>query len=80
MQWNNAVIVRKSEGLHQAVASVAEAEALLLDDWQIFELESLGNALKACLLCNHDENSTRRARTAFETAARCSGILMQQSY
>jgi len=80
MQWNTKIVIQRADGCHQSITSVAEAETMLLDSWPLFEPESLGTALKACLLSNPDPESAEFARNAFERAARCSGILLPEAY
>ncbi|MEG7381988.1 DUF982 domain-containing protein [Bacillus subtilis] len=78
MMWSTKIVIRQAGGASQSISSVAEAEAILLDNWRLFELQSLGAALKACLLCNQDPKSTEFARSAFERAALLSGILLRE--
>ncbi len=80
MQWNTKIAIQRADGCHQSITSVAEAETMLLDSWPLFEPESLGTALRACLLSNHDPESAEFARNAFERAARRSGILLPDAY
>lgn len=80
MQWNTRIVIQRADGCQQSITSVAEAETMLLDSWPLFEPESLGTALKACLLSNHDPKSAEFARDAFERAARRSGILLPEAY
>ncbi|MFK0640909.1 MULTISPECIES: DUF982 domain-containing protein [unclassified Ochrobactrum] len=76
VHWNDAVIIEIADGITQTVRTVADAENILLSQWNRFELDSLGAAIKACLLCSHDIASTEDARLAFERAASTSGILV----
>ena len=76
LHWDDAVIIEIAEGITQRVRTVADAENILLSQWNRFELDSLGIAIKACLLCTHDIASTEDARLAFERAASTSGLLV----
>lgn len=76
VHWDDAVIIEIADGITQSVRTVADAENILLPQWNRFELNSLGAAIKACLLCSHDITSTEDARLAFQRAASTSGILV----
>ncbi|WP_245410261.1 DUF982 domain-containing protein [Falsochrobactrum shanghaiense] len=76
MHWDEVVVIEIADGITRTVKTVADAENILLSQWNKFELNSLGRALKACLLCNHDLASTKVARHAFQIAALQAGILI----
>lgn len=75
VHWDDAIVIEIADGITRTVRTVADAEHILLSQWNRFELESLGGAIKACLLCTHDAETTEDARLAFEHAASMSGIL-----
>lgn len=75
VHWDNAVIIEIADGITQTVRTIADAENILLSQWNRFELDSLGVAIKACLLYTHDIQSTEDARLAFKQTVSMSGIL-----
>ncbi|PQZ24513.1 DUF982 domain-containing protein [Ochrobactrum vermis] len=75
VHWDEVIVIEIADGITRTVMTVADAENILLSQWNKFELHSLGSALKACLLCSHDIASTQSAKYAFKTAASKAGIL-----
>lgn len=73
--WDKSVVINLDDGITHSVCNVADAENILLTQWKRFDLDSLGNAVLACLTCVHDQESTIGARTAFKKAAETSGLL-----
>lgn len=75
LHWDDVIVIEIANGITRTVTTVADAENILLSQWNKFELDSLGSALKACLLCSHDIASTKSASYAFKIAALEAGIL-----
>ncbi len=73
--WDEAVVIKISDGITHSIGNIADAENFMLSDWQRFDLDSMGEAITACLRCSHDQGSTQSARIAFKHAAEVSGIL-----
>lgn len=73
--WDKAVIINIADGITHSIGNIADAENFMLSQWERFDLDSMGEAITACLICSHDHASTQSARLAFEHAAEVSGIL-----
>lgn len=73
--WDEAVIIKITDGITHSIGNIADAENFMITQWERFDLDSMGKAITACLICSHDNKSTQNARMAFERAAEVSGIL-----
>jgi len=71
VHWDDALVIKIADGFTQTVRTVADAENILLSQWNRFKLDSLSVAITVCLLCTHDIGSTEDARLAFEMPLRC---------
>lgn len=66
---DDAVVIKIADGIPQTLRTVADAENILLSQWNRLKLDSLGVAITVCLYA-HDIGSAEDARLAFEMPLR----------